>query len=89
MYIYILRKMLCLLLQIDVKLSVEYLSFSAHADAKGIMQLVRQCEPRSVLLVHGEGDKMKFLKSKIEEEFHLDCYMPANGKRLPNQFNEY
>lgn len=69
-------------LQIDVKLSVEYLSFSAHADAKGIMQLIRQCEPRNVMLVHGEGDKMKFLKGKIEEEFHLDCYMPANGTFL-------
>lgn len=58
---------------------MEYLSFSAHADAKGIMQLIRQSEPRNVMLVHGEGDKMKFLKGKIEEEFHLDCYMPANG----------
>lgn len=28
--------------QIDVKLSVQYMSFSAHADAKGIMQLIRQ-----------------------------------------------
>lgn len=65
---------------IEVKLSVEYLSFSAHADAKGIMQLIRQSEPRNVMLVHGEGDKMKFLKGKIEEEFHLDCYMPANGE---------
>ncbi|XP_003739869.1 integrator complex subunit 11 [Galendromus occidentalis] len=65
---------------IDVKLSVEYLSFSAHADAKGIMQLIRQCEPKNVLLVHGEGDKMKFLKGKIEEEFKIPCYMPANGE---------
>lgn len=67
--------------QIDVKLSVEYLSFSAHADAKGIMQLIRQCEPKNVLLVHGEGEKMKFLKGKIEEEFKIPCYMPANGTR--------
>ena len=31
-----------LFFQIDVKLSVQYMSFSAHADAKGIMQLIRQ-----------------------------------------------
>lgn len=42
-------------------MQVEYMSFSAHADAKGIMQLVRQAEPEAVLLVHGEAKKMEFL----------------------------
>lgn len=50
-------------------MQVEYMSFSAHADAKGIMQLIRQAEPRNVLLVHGEAKKMEFLKQKIEQEF--------------------
>jgi len=54
---------------IDVKLSVQYMSFSAHADAKGIMQLISWCEPRNVMLVHGEGAKMEFLKTKIQNEF--------------------
>ncbi|XP_038232292.1 integrator complex subunit 11 isoform X1 [Dermochelys coriacea] len=65
---------------LEVKMQVEYMSFSAHADAKGIMQLIRQAEPRSVLLVHGEAKKMEFLKQKIEQEFHINCYMPANGE---------
>lgn len=56
-------------LQLDVKLQVEYMSFSAHADAKGIMQLIRMAEPRNMLLVHGEAAKMEFLKGKIEQEF--------------------
>uniref|UniRef100_A0A8D3CYK3 Integrator complex subunit 11 n=1 Tax=Scophthalmus maximus TaxID=52904 RepID=A0A8D3CYK3_SCOMX len=63
---------------LEVKLQVEYMSFSAHADAKGIMQLIRMAEPRNMLLVHGEGAKMTFLKGKIEQEFN--CYMPANGE---------
>uniref|UniRef100_A0A3B4TGY2 Integrator complex subunit 11 n=1 Tax=Seriola dumerili TaxID=41447 RepID=A0A3B4TGY2_SERDU len=63
---------------LDVKLQVEYMSFSAHADAKGIMQLIRMAEPRNMLLVHGEAVKMEFLKGKIEQEFN--CYMPANGE---------
>ena len=50
---------------VDVRLSVEYMSFSAHADAKGIMQLIRHCEPKNVMLVHGEALKMEFLKQKI------------------------
>lgn len=52
---------------IDVKLSVQYMSFSAHADAKGIMQLIHYCQPKNVLLVHGEAVKMEFLKQKINQ----------------------
>uniref|UniRef100_A0A4W4DVE5 Integrator complex subunit 11 n=1 Tax=Electrophorus electricus TaxID=8005 RepID=A0A4W4DVE5_ELEEL len=65
---------------LEVKLQVEYMSFSAHADAKGIMQLIRMAEPHNILLVHGEAKKMAFLKDKIEQEFNISCYMPANGE---------
>ncbi|XP_028165956.1 integrator complex subunit 11 [Ostrinia furnacalis] len=65
---------------VEVKMAVEYMSFSAHADAKGIMQLIQYCEPKNVLLVHGEAQKMEFLKDKIEKEFKINCYMPANGE---------
>ncbi|XP_038863942.1 integrator complex subunit 11 isoform X1 [Salvelinus namaycush] len=65
---------------LEVKLQVEYMSFSAHADAKGIMQLIRMAEPRNMLLVHGEAKKMEFLKDKIEQEFTINCFMPANGE---------
>ena len=43
---------------LEVKCKVKHLSFSAHADAKGIMQMIRQVEPRNVMLVHGERSKM-------------------------------
>ncbi|KAK5909045.1 hypothetical protein CgunFtcFv8_017050 [Champsocephalus gunnari] len=72
---------------LEVKLQVEYMSFSAHADAKGIMQLIRMAEPRNVLLVHGEAVKMEFLKGKIEQEFSIDCHMPANGETATVQTN--
>ncbi|RXG59816.1 hypothetical protein Avbf_03996 [Armadillidium vulgare] len=58
----------------------QYMSFSAHADAKGIMQLIRHCEPKNVMLVHGENTKMDFLKQKIMEEFNINCYKPKNGE---------
>lgn len=67
---------------LDVKLSVEYMSFSAHADAKGIMQLITNCEPKNVVLVHGENGKMVFLKNQIEKEFNIDCFKPANGETI-------
>ncbi|VDM20585.1 unnamed protein product [Hydatigera taeniaeformis] len=65
---------------LEVCMRVEYLSFSAHADARGIMQLISQCRPGHVLLVHGEASKMEFLKSRIESEAGLECSMPANGE---------
>ncbi len=35
---------------------------------------------RNVMLVHGEGEKMKFLKNKIKQEHGIECFMPANGE---------
>lgn len=67
--------------QLDVKLQVEYMSFSAHADAKGIMQLIRMAEPRNMLLVHGEAAKMEFLKGKIEQEFSELIFDPPPLQR--------
>ena len=73
----------------EVKMSVQYMSFSAHADAKGIMQLISWCEPKNVMLVHGEGEKMKFLKAKIKSEHGIECFMPANGETavIPSSTN--
>jgi integrator complex subunit 11 len=40
--------------KVDVGCNVMYMSFSAHADAKGIVQLIERCSPRNVMFVHGE-----------------------------------
>ena len=47
------------------------MSFSAHADAKGIKQLIKDVEPRNVLFVHGEAEKMDILKGEVEKVFSL------------------
>jgi integrator complex subunit 11 len=57
------------LLKHEINLKVEYMSFSAHADAKGIKQLIRDVEPHSVLFVHGEAQKMDILKAEVEKVF--------------------
>lgn len=67
---------------IDMRCKVSKISFSAHADAKGILRLLRQAEPKNVVLVHGEGDKMKFLGAKIEKDLGIPTYFPANGERI-------
>ncbi|KAJ2515743.1 Integrator complex subunit 11 [Coemansia sp. RSA 1939] len=70
---------------VSVNIDVQNLSFSAHADAKGIMELIRQASPRNVVLVHGEKSRMTYLKSKIMSEFGCPCYDPANGELLEIQ----
>lgn len=74
---------------VEVNMKVEYMSFSAHADSKGIMELIHMCEPKNVLLVHGEAIKMKYLKTKIIQELGINCYDPANGEtvEIPTQIS--
>ena len=56
---------------------VQYMSFSAHADAKGIMQLISHCCPTNVMLVHGEAVKMEFLKVMLRSSiFPVKKYYP-------------
>jgi integrator complex subunit 11 len=68
--------------RIHVNLQVQNLSFSAHADAKGILQLIKMCGPKNVVLVHGEKGKMAVLKNKIIKELSLPCYDPGNGSTI-------
>jgi hypothetical protein len=65
--------------KLHVRCKIKHLSFSAHADAKGIMTLIKQIEPKNVMLVHGEAKKMQFLKERIGKELGLPCFDPANG----------
>lgn len=34
---------------------------------EGLFQLIRDCQPRNVMFVHGEAGKMEFLKEKVEK----------------------
>ena len=67
---------------VDVQCQVAYLSFSAHADAKGIADAVAAVAPGAVVLVHGESTKMSFLKAKLESSQGVPVHMPANGEEI-------
>ncbi|KAG5860300.1 putative RNA-processing beta-lactamase-fold exonuclease [Encephalitozoon hellem] len=63
----------------DIRIEIKNLSFSAHADAQGILNVIEQCSPRNVMLVHGERSRMKQLKRSIEERFGIPTFLPPNG----------
>ena len=65
---------------ISVRCQVKNLSFSAHADSKGIFQVIHQTQPQAVMLVHGEPAKMSLLKKEILGKYpNVQVLHPANG----------
>jgi len=62
------------------------MSFSAHADAKGILRLLAHLRPKKVVLVHGETSKQKAFKLEIEEALEIPCFNPANHEMLEIEF---
>lgn len=65
-----------------IMLQVENLAFSAHADTMGIMKILGQCQPRRVMLVHGEKSRMEALKKVVRKKMGVHVHMPANGTLL-------
>mmetsp|Transcript_42198 Transcript_42198/g.64699 ORF Transcript_42198/g.64699 Transcript_42198/m.64699 type:complete len:136 (+) Transcript_42198:1047-1454(+) len=63
---------------IAVNMQVYNMSFSAHADSKGIMELLTHLEPKAVYLVHGEKNKMKVLAKNVTQKLNVPCYYPPN-----------
>lgn len=52
---------------------------SAHADADGLIGLIRQSDPQHVLLVHGEASKLRAFRRRVATELRLPCAAPPNG----------
>ena len=61
-------------------MQVENISFSAHADAKGIINLLRHLNMETVVFVHGDGAKMDTFAEIVEEQLKRKVYMPENHK---------
>lgn len=66
--------------EIDIKMGVEQLSFSAHADYKGLLDIVRSTKKlKRVFIIHGEGDKPSKLGESIQK-MGYEVIIPKNGE---------
>jgi integrator complex subunit 11 len=72
---------------IEVRCDVYYMSFSAHADAKGLLQLVKNASPKNLVLVHGDAEVMKKFQVNVESTLNISTTMPANLNEI--FFNVY
>lgn len=66
----------------EVKMNVSKMAFSAHADHKGITNLIDFLQPQHTVFVHGEAERMKNLSKFIEEKSGIKCHCPANFESL-------
>jgi integrator complex subunit 11 len=65
-------------IEYQVNIQVKNLPFSAHADQKGLVSILEQALPKNVMLVHGELQRMKRVKSVLEKALGIPTYYPAN-----------
>ncbi|EQC25924.1 hypothetical protein SDRG_16223 [Saprolegnia diclina VS20] len=72
--------------------SVEYISFSAHADFVGTSGFIEKVAPPNIVLVHGEKNEMMRLKSALHKKFHNPkvyaptIHTPANTQEIVLEF---
>lgn len=74
-----------------VQMEVSKMSFSAHADNAGILNLVTHLSPRNLVFVHGEKNRIETLQKHVEKTLKIPTFCPANFSDLvisidsPNQ----
>ncbi|XP_076267356.1 cleavage and polyadenylation specificity factor 73 [Rhynchophorus ferrugineus] len=55
--------------KLPLKMSVDYISFSAHTDYQQTSEFIKILKPPHVVLVHGEQNEMSRLKAALQREF--------------------
>ena len=67
---------------IEVKCEVYYMSFSAHADQKGLLQLISNISPKNLMLIHGDFEAMKKFKETCQSQIPAKIIMPENKENV-------
>lgn len=78
--------------KLPLKISVDYISFSAHTDYQQTSEFIRSLKPPHIVLVHGEQNEMSRLKSAIIREYeddtdvHIEVHNPRNTQSVQLYF---
>ncbi|KAF5272409.1 hypothetical protein FQA39_LY07877 [Lamprigera yunnana] len=72
--------------KLPLKMSVDYISFSAHTDYQQTSEFIRILKPPHVVLVHGEQNEMSRLKAALQREYEDD---PNTNMQLHNPRNTH
>jgi Cft2 family RNA processing exonuclease len=66
--------------EIEVNCQVRKVNLSAHADQGQLCQQVSYFQPKAVVLVHGEGNAIPTLRTKLMDKYVV--WHPRNGERI-------
>uniref|UniRef100_A0A4W4F7U5 Cleavage and polyadenylation specificity factor subunit 3 n=1 Tax=Electrophorus electricus TaxID=8005 RepID=A0A4W4F7U5_ELEEL len=78
--------------KLQLKMSVDYISFSAHTDYQQTSEFIRALKPPHVILVHGEQNEMARLKAALireyedNDEVHIEVHNPRNTEAVTLNF---
>ncbi|XP_049877390.1 cleavage and polyadenylation specificity factor 73 isoform X2 [Pectinophora gossypiella] len=74
--------------KLPLKMSVDYISFSAHTDYQQTSEFINILKPPHVVLVHGEQNEMSRLKAALQREHRgrLAIHTPRNTQQLALTF---
>ncbi|KAE8605032.1 hypothetical protein XENTR_v10014945 [Xenopus tropicalis] len=78
--------------KLPLKMSVDYISFSAHTDYQQTSEFVRALKPPHVILVHGEQNEMARLKAALireyedNDEVEIEVHNPRNTEAVTLNF---
>lgn len=69
---------------VELKLSVEYISFSAHADYQHTSEYIKQLQPPNIVLVHGDANEMKKLQNDLQARYKekIKVLTPKNCQQV-------
>ena len=70
----------------QLNMTVNYISFSAHADFQQTSNFISQLKPSYVVLVHGDSNEMGRLKLALEKKFTMKVVAPVNHQTLEFTF---
>lgn len=63
-----------------VKCRLVNMTFSSHADARGIVRTCRKVKARAVMLVHGDKGKILAFRKQLSDALQVECFAPSNGQ---------
>ncbi|KAH8024820.1 hypothetical protein MRX96_005528 [Rhipicephalus microplus] len=78
--------------KLPLKMSVDYISFSAHTDYQQTSEFIRTLKPPHIVLVHGEQNEMGRLKAAIVREYEddletrIEVHNPRNTQAVELHF---
>jgi cleavage and polyadenylation specificity factor subunit 3 len=69
---------------VDLNISVNSISFSAHADCSQTTDFIAKLKPKHVILVHGEKNECHKLHEQLHRTFHpnIQIHKPALQQKV-------